>query len=383
MLRKESDSSMGAAFTKQELEEMWKRTPQEQYDVMVAKIIEAINLTDGKISISWSGGADSTFLLYVFCSVWKEIYPDKPVVVTFADTTNEHKWTYEFIREFPSYLEEKFGVKIELHTTRPADKQTYATVCREIGLPLVSKRVAESVNNIRRWLKEKNMTFADIEPYLEPTIENKDKLLEMGFGKTILTYLLGYDNNKQLFRCSSFKLASRWYPLIYAPFNVTHKCCKILKKKPMERMQKELGGYSPMIGEMASDGDQRQLSYLQTGCNNFVNGKGKSKPMGSMTQQGLLENMYKLQVPVSKCYGYIEYIDNKYRYSECQRTGCTLCGFGLQFEPDRFVRLYREEPAKVKFAFKPFEEGGLGYREAIEYLNKYCKCNIQIPDIKD
>lgn len=373
---------MGKAFTKAELVEMWKRTPQEQYDVMVAKILEAINLTNGKISISWSGGADSTFLLYVFCSVWKDIYPDKPVVVTFADTTNEHKWTYEFIREFPSYLEEKFGVKIELHTTRPADKQTYATICREIGIPLVSKKVSRAVSDIRRWLKEKNMTFADIEPYLEPTIENRDKLFEMGFGKTMLVYLLGWDTNHNNFK-SQFKLAKRWMPLIYAPFNVTHRCCEILKKKPMKEIEKSLGDYSPMIGEIAEEGLQREYAYLQTGCNNFVNGKGKSKPMGSMTSQGILENMYRLQVPVSKCYGYIEYVDNKYKYSGEQRTGCVLCGFGLQFDTDRFVTRYESEPAKVKFALKSIEDGGLGYGEAIEYLNKYCKCNIQIPDIKD
>lgn len=172
--------------------------------------------------------------------------------------------------------------------------------------------------------------------------------------------------------------------MIYAPFNVSAKCCSILKKNPLNQLTNKIfDEYSFMTGEMACESDTRRRQYLKTGCNNFIGNKGVSKPMGAMTQQGVLANIYRLQMPLCECYGCLEYIDGKYKYSGRQRTGCSLCGFGIIYEPDRFIRLQETEPSKVKLAFKSIEDGGLGYGEAIEYLNKYCKCNIQIPDIKD
>jgi hypothetical protein len=70
-----------------------------------------------------------------------------------------------------------------------------------------------------------------------------------------------------------------------------------------------------------------------------------------------------------------------YRCTKAQRTGCALCGFGIKFDPERFVRLQETEPAKVAYAFKPISQGGLGYKEVCEYTNEYCKTKIVIPKI--
>lgn len=362
--------------------EMWNRTPEQQYDVMVAKILEAINLSHGKIFVSWSGGADSTFLLYVFCSVWKEVYPNKFVKVGFADTTNEHKWIYEFIETFPQYIEDTLGVHLQFYKTRPLWSQTYVSVCKDVGLPLISKQVSQQVSSIKNKLIELGLEYSDIEPYLDPTIQNKEKLESLGFPKSYLTYLIGWNNKLQEFTDTRLDLAKRWRPLIYAPFEVTSKCCNILKKTPLHQLTSKIfEGHSFMTGEMACESDVRRRQYLQHGCNNFSDGIGVSKPMGSMSRQGLLENIYKSGIPLSKCYGCLECIDGEYQFTDKERTGCCLCGFGIQYEPDRFVKLYEQEPAKVRYAFKSVEDGGLGYKEAIEYLNTYCKCDIQIPEI--
>lgn len=70
-----------------------------------------------------------------------------------------------------------------------------------------------------------------------------------------------------------------------------------------------------------------------------------------------------------------------YRCTKAQRTGCALCGFGIKFDTQRFVRLQETEPSKVAFAFKPISQGGLGYKETCEYLNEYCNTKIVIPDV--
>lgn len=367
--------------TEKELKEMWSRSPGKQYNVSISKILEALQETDGKISISWSGGKDSSFMLYLVSSVWSSLEIKKPITVTFADTTNEYKSIYTYIEEFLPYLTSKFGVEFDFVVTRPDNNKTYVSVVKEIGLPLVSKKVSLAVKRIRKYLKDRDMVYSDVEPYLDQTIENVEIMKSMGLNKDAILILLGYSHKHDNFK-SSFKLAKRWRPLIIAPFKISDECCSELKKKPMSKANKKLGNFQPMIGEMACDSKTRKDAYLKTGCNNFVNGVGKSKPLGGMTEQTLLEHIYNLNIPMAACYGKLEYKKESYKFSLAQRTGCCLCGFGIMHELDRFVKLLKIEPQKVKFAFKPVSEGGLGYKEACEYLNKYCKTNIQIPNIQ-
>ena len=373
------------AYTKKELCDMWKRPPERQIAVMQSKILEAFKRTNGKIAIAWSGGKDSSYLVYKAAQIWAQqpywTEEKKPLMVCFADTTNEHKQTRKFIKTFPPYVEEKFDIKIELHITRPKNNQTFVTVAQKKGLPLISKNVSMGVRKLRRALHKAHLKFEDIVPYAEPTMDNVNKLIEMGLPKTGILTLTGYSFKSRKFG-SHFKLAKRWLPLVPAEeIAVSEECCGILKKHPMAIMMKSLGDYQPMIGEMAQDSEQREKAYLANGCNSFHNGKGKSKPMGPMTEQGVLFGINYDNVPMSEYYGKLVCENCQYRFIDENRGGCALCGFGIEFEPDRFIKLQKYEPAKVKLAFKPKSEGGLGYLEACEFLNEYCKCKIQIPFI--
>ena len=68
-----------------------------------------------------------------------------------------------------------------------------------------------------------------------------------------------------------------------------------------------------------------------------------------------------------------------YHCTKTNRTGCALCGFGCQYDTERFLRVAENEPQKIKFAFKSKENGGAGYNEAIEYMNEYCGTKVAIP----
>lgn len=72
-----------------------------------------------------------------------------------------------------------------------------------------------------------------------------------------------------------------------------------------------------------------------------------------------------------------------YKLTGEQRTGCKLCGFGIMYDPDRFIRLQKLEPNVVKFAFTSKKNGGLGYREVCQFLNDKCGMNIGIPDTEE
>lgn len=372
-------------FTKKELCEMWKRPPERQIAVMQAKILEAFIRTNGKIAIAWSGGKDSSYLVYKAAQIWATLSfwqeQKLPLVVCFADTTNEHCLTITYIKTFLTYVEEKFMIKIDFHKTRPKNNQTFISIAKSKGLPLISKNVSMEIRKLRNALHKAHLTFEEVAPYAKSTMENVDTLLSMGLPKTGIIILTGYSFKKKKFG-NAFKLAQRWYPLVSAEdIQVSEVCCDYLKKRPMQAMLLQLGDYQPMLGEMAQDSKQRENAYLTTGCNHFINGKGKSKPMGAMTEQGVLYGIAYDAVPMSAYYGTLICENCQYRFSDENRGGCSLCGFGIDKEPDRFIKLQKYEPAKVKIAFTPKSEGGLGYLEACEFLNKYCKCKIQIPVI--
>lgn len=384
------NGDMEQKHTRQELQEMWARPPMRQIAVCQAKILEAIVKANGRVRISWSGGKDSTFLLYMYCMTISELDDYKNIEVIFADTTNESRGIYNFIASFPTWLENKFGVKINLTTVRPEKSYieggkrkrratTMVDVVSERGVPVLSKETSEAIEKVRRSMRNAGVSFSQIQDYLKPTPENRDYLLALGLNQTFAHILLGWSRKADKFKIRR-TIAKKYLPLMWddAP-KVSAHCCNILKKNPINRTK-----YSgvTMTGEMAEESAQRKLVYLKTGCNGAIlsDGTGVSKPMGAMTIQALLFGIKLYGVPLAEDYGEItEGDDGQLRCTGEERTGCVLCGFGIMYDWDRFTRLQKTDPAKIKHAFTPRIEGGLGYLEVCEYVNKHCKGKIQIP----
>lgn len=372
---------MSATFTKNELLEMWKRPKERQLAIMDAKILEAFNMTEGQIAIAWSGGKDSTTLLWRTALHWVAVFGKRPLVVVFADTTNEVRETYQFIDWFIPWLTAETGVVIDFRTSRPAEKQTYISVVKQYGLPLISKSVSKAIRRIRKFLKERNLTWDGVKEYTASNHECVAALKKLGCNKTLVLYLTGWVDSKKVFS-RKYKLAKKWLPLIPAEeIVVSEECCDHLKKLPMKEVQKTAKCKNCMIGEMACDSKQREEAYLETGCTFFSKGIVKSKPCGAMTEQTMLWIIDYFKVPQSKYYGVLMLENGEYRFSDHQRGGCALCGFGIEHEPDRFIKLQKTDPAKVRIAFTPLAQGGLGYLEACTFLNEQCGMKIQIPDV--
>ena len=372
---------MDTAFTKKELMAMWKRTPERQQNVCASKIIEAIKLTNGDIAICFSGGKDSTYLVYRYCQIISQYdeYKHQKVILLFANTTNETTAMRKHIQNFIEFLKHKFNLKIELRETKPNDNITWVDIAKTKGLPFPTKQVAGSVRKIKKELRRLNIDIRAIEQLCVSTIEARDSLRKIGFNNTAVYYLTGWSCQSEKFS-SRYKLPKQWFPLLWeeCPVDVTEECCVILKEKPMLKLKYP----NMMTGEMAEESNLREQEYLKFGCNKvFDNGSVRSKPLGSMTTQGILFEIKYFNIPICEDYGEVVCENGKYKCTECDRTGCKLCGFGTKRDTQRFVRLQKTEPATVRFAFKPIEQGGLGYRELIEFSNKYCKTNIAIPEV--
>lgn len=72
---------------------------------------------------------------------------------------------------------------------------------------------------------------------------------------------------------------------------------------------------------------------MLNGCNYFGKGTIRSAPFAIFNRQDLLQLTLDLKVPVPEIYGSIlKDEDGRLYTSGEQRTGCSMCGFGIQLE---------------------------------------------------
>ena len=163
---------------------------------------------------------------------------------------------------------------------------------------------------------------------------------------------------------SGMKLPQKWLKLFagyenenenvnykIAPFLVSNKCCLYMKEKPCDEWARKHNS-KPFLGLMASEGGQREKALVKNGCNYFGKETIRSAPFAPFLRQDLLQLALDLEVPVPEIYGKIERKPDGTLYTTgAQRTGCSMCGFGIQLEtrPHRFDRLRERNEKEWEF----------------------------------
>lgn len=218
------------------------------------------------------------------------------------------------------------------HWTKPQ-------IIREFGFPVLSKEIAAKIELLQN-PSEKNATVRH----------------------AIITGETGAYGGYQT--DSRMKLAQRWLDLFGGyenerenvnyqtpPFQVSSKCCYYLKEKPCDDWAKAHNSV-PFLGLMASEGGRRAKSLRVNGCNYFGASTIRSAPFAIFNRQDLLRLALDLDVPVPEIYGSIERKPDGTLYTtKAQRTGCSMCGFGIHMEkrPHRFDRLRERNPKEWEF----------------------------------
>ena len=56
-----------------------------------------------------------------------------------------------------------------------------------------------------------------------------------------------------------------------------------------------------------------------------------------------------------------------------------FCAYGLHIEasPNRFEKMKETHPKQYEYIMKPIEDGGLNYKEVIDWINENGKMNIK------
>lgn len=169
----------------------------------------------------------------------------------------------------------------------------------------------------------------------------------------------GYKHNEK------FKLPDTWVELFgglyadmrpdlkckVAPFKVSDQCCYWLKELPVQLYQEEHNIW-PFLGLMQSEGGRRQYSLRAHGCNYVGESTARSCPFNYFYRQDLLQLALDLGVHVPEIYGEIvREPDGTLRTTKAQRTGCSMCGFGIHLDgrPHHFDLLREQNPKEWEF----------------------------------
>lgn len=208
-------------------------------------------------------------------------------------------------------------------------------ILQEFGFPVLSKEVANKIETLAN-PTEKNATVRHAIITGETgAYGGWQKHSKMKLSQKWLDKFGGYANE--------YEGANYGVP----DFKVSAKCCYYLKEKPADDYAKEHNSV-PYLGLMASEGGRREKALKMHGCNYFGKTTIRSAPFAIFSRQDILQLALDLNVPVPEIYGTIERKEDGTLYTtKAQRTGCSMCGFGIHLEkrPHRFD-LLRERNLK-------------------------------------
>lgn len=310
---------------------------------------------NGKCYVSFSGGKDSTVLAYLAAQELSRYRtPIYPLTLVFVNTGLEYPEIQHFVNDYAVWLQKQFP-RIDVQLVRLRPKLNIRQVLTKYGYPVVSKRVSAYVQSARN----------------NPNCKRAKWL--RGEEKTI------------------FVPGGTWDFLVDAPFNISARCCAVMKKAPMNKYSTSNENVVPFTATMACESKQRESTWKRTGCNAFEGKHPMSKPMSFWTDQDVLAFLKGENIPYCSVYGDIVASDGENDYPStliekplhctgCQRTGCMFCGFGAHLEKgeNRFERMKHTHPKHYEFCigggewdadglWKPNEKG-LGYGRVLDYI---------------
>lgn len=332
-------NSQDNKHTPEQLKALQSMTFAEKVGVTQARVMEWYLRNDKKCYVSFSGGKDSTVLAHITAQVCTMFHCK--LVLWFSDTGLEFPELREHAKSYEEWLRKEFeGLDVEVIFDYPKDRKgkriTFKEVILKYGYPLISKEQAQYISECK--------------------YTKSDKLKDIRL-----------NGNKY----GRGKISKKYLYLLDAPFDVSHKCCAVMKKNPAKRFEKQTG-LKPIVGTMTVESANRKTAWLRHGCNAFDSKRPISQPMSFWDESNVLEYIVKYELPYPSVYGEIKCDDNgKYYTTGYQRTGCMFCGFGCQYEkePNKFQMLKKTHPKIWEFCMKPVSEDGLGMREVLKYIH--------------
>ena len=363
------------AFTKEDLKQFQAEPLHYKEQRSLAKISEWFTYWQNMVYVAFSGGKDSSVLADL-CALWCKL-TKATLYLVFVNTGLEYPEIQKHVKFFAEYLRKKYGIEVVLEILRP--QMRFDEVIKKYGYPMISKEVSKCVSSAKR--------------------------LDSKYGQVCRDRLNGTHKQKSgeisLFNCAKYK------PLLDVDFDISHRCCDVMKKSPSHDYAK-LTGRKPMTAQMADESRLREQQWIKYGCNGFNMSSPVSNPMSFWTDQDVLQYIkreqdlydreykqkidsmrdprcrgsarrrirkwllseyeFSTRLPIASVYGEVEYTNSPEQlriedlgvecegceglhFTGCQRTGCIFCGFGCHREesPSRFELLKKTHPRQYEY----------------------------------
>lgn len=382
------------------------------------------------VYVSFSGGKDSTVLL----DLVRQMYSN--VTAVFVDTGLEYPEIREFVKTFSNVV----WLKPKKNFKQVITEYGYPFISKEVSDKVDGARKYMQALNDAQSRESRTVRYAwgiadllGIDRRGEAKESPEYLSLKMGIIPSETSryqQVVGTYKNKN--GSVSKYCMPRYKFFLEAPFNLSASCCRIMKKSPVHSYGRKTHK-KPMTAQMASESRLRTAQWLRNGCNGFEMTSPISNPMSFWTEQDVLlyielnkDRMCRDRInchekvmwygsrivsretgatiesieyyrPICSVYGDIvtEPSDCDYEFTErseifdkdrpllkttgCSRTGCMFCGYGCHLEksPTRFEQMKETHPKQYAYIMKPVEEGGLGYKDVIDWINQHGNMDIK------
>ena len=293
---------------------LWAKTKIKEF----FQSCEEFNKTNPKIpiseiTISFSGGKDSTVLFHLVDEVHKEmkskflLVPAYAAEITFPSTIKFIKETVDNFRNNNKSIKELLMVP---------PKMPWNEILKQKGYPIFSKQISLQLNRIKNAKTKTNLTkwafgiFSDNKGTAKYKL-SKNRLFLLD-NHMIIEWPKISDELKQYFS----KYDDSYF--------YSEKCCDFVKGRLKHDKRPSF------IGTMANESEMRKKSWIENGCNITNKRIMKSRPLSIWTEEDIWKYIKEFNLNVNPVYGYNKNLDTQnLRFT---RLGCTSCPFGSHLE---------------------------------------------------
>ena len=380
-------------YTFREIIDLQKLPLEVKEQITVEVLKQAFEKSNHRIAVAFSGGKDSEVVSDIiernFPEKFKEIYCifgntgiEFPESLKFARGYGREHYDERFVETELLCLEEdvlryNFARQIvdELEDEGALDEilKPDGKLKGQKALINAAKKRGYKLTNSNCFFKGHRMNFSYcIEQYGAPLMGKATSKLDAH--RINIECFLKYSASE------TKKDELKEYYDILRECKFSQHCCKLLKKKPSEKKQAELGVDMIIKGLMASESHSRMTS-ISTRGHIFASHRPHIKdgafyhvsPIAMWTDDDIWEYIHKYGLEYSPLYD-ITYTASDGSVQHIKRNGCIMCGTDIQF-PDNHLSILRQtHPKAWKSCMEHF-----GYSEQLYKLFRIKK-NANIYD---
>lgn len=302
----------------------------EIFKTTYEKINNVMSAHEGEnISISYSGGADSDTIMWLIRNLG---YSVKGI---FSNTGIEYQATLDHIEYMKS-------LGFEIITIRPEHSIYYAQ--KEYGKPFISKNVSSMIERLQKngfdFINDANVPFEELLKKYPKTISGVKWFANEYFSDR---YKILWNKGLKEFLIENG-----------TPFSISDKCCKIVKKNPIDKYVIENNISLVMMGIRRAEGGRRSNAY-----------ESCYRPKTRGYSHAIFMPIFYWKDADKKLYDETFNIKHSACYTEygLQRTGCAGCPFARKFEEELAI-IEKYEPKLYKAVSSIFSD-------SYEFTRKY------------